>query len=473
MFQAQLFADKNICFLLAYILQISLINVLDINSFVFISEEECDNSLRPIGEHDGNNEPSMQTTPPVPAYRESVETNSHVIPTISATIEASSKTGSILWHKNTQKCDTKRRFSKSDSGDNWHSESGGDDDDKCNCNDSEENDQLIVGIEPKIICTSTVVSGKSSRQKNNGRRCRVRLPNDSKCDLSDKGNVDVTTPLINNSLLDDVTNNSKTSGHPSILTTRKLSKDCSGSLLRNRPGSILSIFNSNPRKDQVIVQSPSHERLQLSSSSPLPSPSISPINTSHHQHYHHHYPFHHMQKNLHARKNNSEDNPIINTSNNQTRRPRLSESSNQNYDTSNSSENYSNNRLQSTSSSSSGSLAQFPDITMASKISPYESFKKLQKEDATEVSIEMTPTLTRTISTTSNDTAGSALSVSEVSNTTSEPSNQNSSASSSPLDVIPKSSREGISPHSILSINEDSQISTEYTGKEVGNPSSS
>lgn len=371
-----------------------------------------------------------------------IDSSPLIIPTISAVVEASNKSSANVCQVPSLETDAQGQQLDGNDSEGFTNES---EVDECLIKTDDSNGNEKISISAAVQKDGARMEHELNLRGNNSEKNLRRLSPDSKCDLSDKNNVDVTTPLLNNTYLDEAIISAKATSHPSNVTSRNCSQEASGSLFRNRPGSILSIFNTNPKKDQVPVISPSHQRLYQSSSSPLPSPSISSSsNSNHHQHYLHHYPLH-IQK------------PT--NSYNQTKFKRIEESTNQNSSPSNS---VNNCRLTSTSSSSSGSLAQSYDFNISSIVSPYDAYlgnKKQQKMNAAETSIEMTQTLTRTISSTSNDT-GYVMSTSEVSNVDSDPSNLESSQSSSPIDVLLQGVSMNFSkkaPHSVLSVEDESK----------------
>lgn len=282
---------------------------------------------------------------------------------------------------------------------------------------------------------------------------KSRLSFDASFDQCGKSFTDASTPLLAAS---DLRRNSNAKALPSILKSRQ---DCSDSnILKERPGSSQSIYTCDSLKDQEEEEgSPQHVRLRSSSSSPLPSIS-SPLNPSHHRHHLHHYPLHY-QKSAQVRLSNS------NTSDvrvNQITDQKCKETVDQNKTKSSIPSRFTEVRIESLSSSSNGSLGFISDSNAPFGICSFDTTNKNADKKKTgndgDVSIEMTPTMTRTVSSTSNDTA-SAVSTSELSDhynfeiSESSQSSPTNAAPTSPESLVEKA------PHSAIEVEKESDSS--------------
>ncbi|XP_047736902.1 uncharacterized protein LOC108679306 [Hyalella azteca] len=390
------------------------------------NDVEKDNSLHPIGEHESSPD-SPQRSPP------SGTISSPSIPTISATVEAPRRPGTLL-------CPTKLYLEPTHStfvepvtikspvltvecplvtfGDPSVTASAGhiSVSAEAKLQVVEENEKEISEIaranidENELICApfssprrksdNDLISVKASSGK-------TRFSLDSTCDRNSK-ELAGATPCLTPNYVSGIVSSCK--ALPSILKSSQDSISSRSIIKERRPGSSLSIYSSELKKDQLEEQSPQHERLRSASSSPLPSIS-SPNNPNHHKHHLHHYPLH-VQRSAQFKLSNSISSEL--RGNNQTTGMTASEPSDQNVTSSSKRNIFSDGRIESQSSDSTCSLGPTTDSNVFLNYSSFDLNKKKDSRDG-EFSIEMTSTIPRTSSSTSYDDTISGVSTSELS----------------------------------------------------------
>ncbi|KAF2360435.1 Potassium channel voltage dependent KCNQ C-terminal [Trinorchestia longiramus] len=323
---------------------------------------------------------------------------------------------------------------------------------------SKKRDKLLGNeLKESANCGDECVSDPSMRRKSRNTlrkkdelTGKTKFSSDVSCDHNSKVLDDISTPLLGSDPMGEL---SSSKALPSILKSsqeRSVSDTC-----KKRPGSSLSIYTSDSKKDQVEEQSPNHERLRSSSSSPLPSIS-SPLNPNHHKHHLHHYPLHAVEL-AKFRLSNSHSSEIRENRSTDQKRPGSvvqSPLSPRKIPC------FSDCKVQSQSSGSNCSPDPITDTT-SFKFCPFDddfkTFDKKRNSNEGEVSIEMTPTITRTTSSTSYDTM-SVVSTSELS----DPYNFDvpSSSQDSPTSSVPVSFESLIdkAPHSSIEVRDDMSV---------------